>query len=145
WGGDKRGAGEQIGGANNKGVVRVRCLSHAKALYPRRALSIAGKWAVDVGSADASTRRNRPFRRSVRKPSERPRAVRPFGQAHVHLVARERDAVAGRAAHRLKAFVCGQNRLNVEQAEAIRGTSASFDSMWIPYGASQHLISAAQS
>src|SRR5262249_30657116 len=101
--------------------------------------------AVDVGSADAPIGRNRPLRRPVGKPSKRPRAVQPFGQAHVHLVSRERDAVAGRAAHRLEAFVRGQNGLDIEQAETIRGTSASFDSMWIPYGASQHLISAAQS
>src|SRR5262245_28099271 len=136
---------EPIQGFINRRVVRDRCLTSTKALEPRRALSIVGEYAVDVSSADASIGRNRPLRRPVGKPSKRPRAVGPFGQAHMHLVSGKRDAVAGRAAHWFEALVCGQNRLDVEQAETIRGTSAPLDSVWILYAASQHLISAAQS
>src|SRR5262249_56635572 len=136
---------EPIQGSIHQRLVRDRCLTYAKAPEPRRALSIVGEQAVDVSSADASIGRNRPLRRPVGKPSKRPRAVGPFGQAHMHLVSGKRDAVAGRAAHRFEALVCGHNRLDVEQAETIRGTSAPFDSVWILYTASHHLISAGPS
>src|SRR5262252_5811305 len=83
---------------------------------------------------------NRPW---MYVPLTRPSAeTAPFGQAHVHLISREGEPVAGRAVHRLEALVCGQKRLDIEQAETIRGTSAPFDCVRIPYGASQHLISA---
>src|SRR5262245_63631762 len=134
---------EPIQGFINRRVVRDRCLTSTKALEPRRALSIVGEYAVDVSSADAPIGRNRPLRRPVGKPSKRPRAVGPFGQAHMHLVSGKRDAVAGSAARRFEALVCGQNCLDVEQAKTIRATSRSLDSVRISYGVSRHLISAA--
>src|SRR5262249_27117411 len=136
-------AREPIQGFIHQRLVRDRCLTYAKAPEPRRALSIVGEQAVDVSSANASIGRNCPLQRAVGKPSKRPRAVGAFGQAHVHLISGERDAVACRAVYRLEALVCGQKRLDVEQAETMRATSAPFDSVRIPYGASQHLISAA--
>src|SRR6266404_6823502 len=98
----------------NQRIIGNRCLACRKAFEPCRALSILGKQAVDVGTHDASVRRNGPLRGSVGDARESPRAVRPLGQAHMHFISRERHAVARYPTYGLQALLRSQNRLDVE-------------------------------
>src|SRR5438128_12103880 len=62
----------------------------------------------------------------------------------MHLVARERDAVAGFAMHRLEPLVAAEHGLDIEQAEALGRAGVPFDAARIVDAASEHLIPAAE-
>ena len=95
---------ERVERALDRGVVGDAGRAGGEARKPGRALPVVGEQAVDIGADHAAVGRDRALGRSVGEPRKRPRAVRPFGHAHMHLVAGKRHAVGGRAAHRFEAL-----------------------------------------
>ena len=131
--------GEPIKRLLNHLIIGDTSRASRQAAQPGRTLTIVGKQSVDVGAEHAAVGGYRSLRRTVVEPCKRARAVRPCGDAHVHLIATKRCAAIRRAADRLKSLVLGKYGFDVKQAEAGDFARRTFDSLRVGDGASQHL------
>ena len=109
--------GESVERSFEQIIVGDICRARGKTGQPCRALPVVPEQAVYVSAEHPAVGRNRAFRRAIREMRERPRAIRPRGDAHMHLVAGKRRAVAGRAMNRLEAFIVGERGRDIEEAE----------------------------
>ena len=121
---------------------RIKCLfdkvfigdawrTRAETLQPGRALPVVGKQAVDISADHPAVGGDRTLRRTIGEPRKRPRAIMPFGHAHVHFIAGKRNAIAGRSGHRFEALVVRQRGCDVEKAEAFDRRRRAFNAAGI--------------
>ncbi len=118
--------------------------SRVETRKPRRALPVVGEQAVDISADHPAVGGDRALGRTVGEPRERPRAILPFGHAHVHLIAGKRHAIAGRSGHGFEALVVRQRGCDVEKAEALDRRRRAFNAAGIGDRVPEHLIAAAQ-
>src|SRR5262249_32912039 len=109
-----------------------------------RALTVIGEQAVNVGAEHSPVRRPGSLAPSSCKASEWTRAVRPFGNAHVHFIAIKRRAVRRRAGYRREPFLTREYCFDVEKSETIDRAGPTFDALGVGDRAPEHLVAAAQ-
>src|SRR6476659_3745795 len=124
--------GKRIERALNVRIVAWARRRAAEPVDPRAALGVIGEEAMQVGSGDTAVRRDRAIGPAVAEPHQRPRRIWSGAHPYMHLITFDGRSVRnGRAADFSEHLFSGDDRVDLQQAQAWHRPGRAFDALRI--------------